>query len=473
VKARKAEGEGFAPPGLLYHLIVEAASHAAFWFDLNGGGAYNERRVRKKRFLLLVVLFLAPALQAAVWKITVEAPIHPVTSEYIRHSLDRAEAESAELFILVLNTPGGLDSSMREIIERVLKARMPVAAYVHPSGGRAASAGFIIGMACDLFVMSPGTSTGAAHPVGVSLTGQEMDKTMSEKVVQDAVSYIKTLAEKRGRNIQMAEDAVRLSRSYTETEALRGGLIDLVAKDIPDLLARLEGKKVRHFDGGETVLSLRGLSVRDVPLSGRQKFLLTISNPNLAYLLLMIGLLGLYFEFANPGAILPGVLGGISLLLAIFAFQILPINYVGLILIILAIVLFILEVKVHSYGMLTVGGILAMIIGSLMLVETPIPELRPSLRFIIPVALGFAFIFIFLVWLVVRTHRGRVQTGREGLLGETGTALTDLSLEGKIFVHGEYWRARAEEPIPKGTKVIISGVLDNLTVRVSRSKEQG
>jgi membrane-bound serine protease (ClpP class) len=187
----------------------------------------------------------------------------------------------------------------------------------------------------------------------------------------------------------------------------------------------------------------------------------------------MIGLLGLYFEFANPGAILPGVLGAISLLLAIFAFQILPINYVGLILILLAIVLFILEVKVHSYGMLSVGGILAMIIGSLMLVEAPIPELRPSLRFIIPVALGFALIFAFLVWLVVRTHKERVQTGREGLLGEKGVALTDLNLEGKVFVHGEYWKARAEEPIPKGAKVIVSGVQDDLTVRVSRFPDQG
>jgi len=408
-----------------------------------------------------------------VWKITVDAPIHPVTSEYIRHSLDRAEAESAELFLIVLNTPGGLDSSMREIIERLLKARLPVAVYVHPSGGRAASAGFFIGLACDLFIMSPGTSTGAAHPVGVSLTGQEMDKTMSDKVVQDAAAFIKTLAEKRGRNVQLAEDAVRLSRSYTETEALRGGLIDLVAKDVPDLLAQLEGKKIKRFDGGEIVLALKGLSVRDVPLSGRQKFLLTISNPNLAYLLLMIGLLGLYFEFANPGAILPGVLGGISLLLAIFAFQILPINYVGLILIILAIILFILEVKVHSYGMLSVGGILAMIIGSLMLIEAPIPELRPSLRFIIPVALAIALIFAVLVWLVVRTHKGRVQTGREGLVGEKGVALTDLELEGKVFVHGEYWKARAEEPIPKGSKIIVSGVLDNLTVQVSRFRDQG
>ena len=427
----------------------------------------------KRFFVLLGVLLLPLCLQAAVWKITVDAPIHPVTSEYIRHSLDRAEAESAELLILVLNTPGGLDSSMREIIERVLKARIPVAAYVSPSGGRAASAGFFIGVACDLFVMSPGTSTGAAHPVGISISGQGMDETMTEKVVQDAASYIKTLAEKRGRNIKMAEDAVRRSLSYTETEALRGGLIDLVAKDVPDLLAQLEGKKIKRFDGRETVLTLRGLSVRDIPLSGRQKFLLTISNPNLAYLLLMIGLLGLYFEFANPGAVLPGVLGAISLLLAIFAFQILPINYVGLILILLAIVMFVLEVKVHSYGILSVGGLLSMIIGSLMLIEAPIPELRPGLRFIIPVALGFALIFIFLVSLVVRSHRARVQTGREGLLGETGLALTDLNLEGKVFVHGEHWKARAEEPIPKGSKVIISGVLDNLTVRVSRSQDQG
>jgi len=426
-----------------------------------------------KRLVPFIFLILAPLrLESAIWTVTVEAAIHPVTSEYIRGSLDRAEAEDASLFLIALNTPGGLETSMREIIERILKSEVPVAVYVSPSGGRAASAGFLIGLAADLFVMAPGTSTGAAHPVGVSVTGQGLDDVMSEKVTQDAASFAKTLAEKRGRSVRLAEEAVTLSRSYTETEALSGGLIDLVAKDVPELLDRLEGRAVRRFDGREDVLNLAGQEIKAVPMSSRQKFLLTISNPNLAYLLLMIGLLGLYFEFANPGAILPGVLGALCLLLAIFSFQILPINYVGLILILLALGLFVLEVKVHSYGLLSAGGVIAMVIGSIMLIDAPIPELRPGLRFIIPVALAIAFIFLFLVWLVVRTHRGRVHTGREGLVGETGTALTDLNPKGRVFVHGEYWRARAEEPIARGASIVITGLLDGMTVRVGRKEDR-
>ncbi|MBM3297714.1 MAG: nodulation protein NfeD [Candidatus Aminicenantes bacterium] len=424
-----------------------------------------------KRLVPVFVLLSVPlCLESAVWTVTLDAPIHPVTSEYVRRTLDLAESGDASLFLIVLNTPGGLETSMREIIERLLQAKVPVAVFVSPSGGRAASAGFLIGLAADLFVMAPGTSTGAAHPVGVSVTGQGMDEVMSEKAVQDAAAFAKTLAEKRRRNIRLAEEAVTRSRSFTETEALEGGLIDLVVRDIPDLLVRLEGRAVRRFDGREEVLRTAGREVKRVEMTGRQKFLLTISNPNLAYLLLMIGLLGLYFEFANPGAILPGVIGGISLLLAFFSFQILPINYVGLILILLAVGLFLLEVKVHSYGLLSAGGVLAMIIGSVMLIDAPIPELRPGLRFIIPVALGIALVFVFLVWLVVRTHRGRIHTGREGLAGETGTALTDLNPGGRVFVHGEYWRARADEPIPRGSQIVVLGLLDNMTVRVGRPR---
>ena len=316
---------------------------------------------------------------------------------------------------------------MREIIEAVVNSKVPIAAYVSPSGARAASAGFFIGIACDVFAMAPGTNTGAAHPVGISLTGSSMDKTMEEKVVQDAASYIRSLAEKRGRNTAMAEDAVRKSLSYTEGESLKGGLIDLVAESDADILRFLDGKRLRRFNGDETSMAgLADANIVDRPMTFRQRFLLTISNPNLAYLLLMLGLLGLYFEFANPGAILPGIVGGIALLLAVFAFQILPINYVGLLLIVLAIALFILEVKVHSYGALTAGGIVAMIIGSMMLIDSPVPELRPSLRLIIPVALGVSVVCVFLVTLVVRAHARRALTGREGMVGEIGTARTDL-----------------------------------------------
>ena len=397
-----------------------------------------------------------------------DAPVHPISSEYIVRSIERAEQGNASLLIMVLNTPGGLDSSMREIISKILASRVPVATYVAPSGARAASAGFYIGIASDLFIMAPGTNTGAAHPVGISITGQAMDKTMEEKVTHDAASYIKTLAEKRGRNVQAAEDAVRKSLSYTEQEALDKGLIDLVASSEQEIIESFDGRTVERFDGEKALLKLKGETVIDIPMTARQKFLITISNPNLAYILLMLGLLGLYFEFSHPGAILPGVLGGISLLLAIFSFQILPINYVGLILILLAIGLFILEVKVQSYGILGVGGVVAMVIGSIMLIDSPVPELQPSLTFIIPLAVGLSLIFFFLLFLVVRAHSRKAFTGKEGLVGEVGSAQTDLSPEGKVFVHGEIWNAEAGEPIAKGSKVKVVRVLDSLRIRVEK-----
>ncbi len=432
------------------------------------GGSYNEGTVKGKIFVALFLL--APLLaSAAVVKIKVDAPIHPVTSEYVVKSLEKADLEGADLVILTLDTPGGLDTSMRQIIEKIVNAKTPVAAFVGPSGSRAASAGFFIALACDIFVMAPGTSTGSAHPVGISLTGQSMDPTMAEKVTNDAAAYIRTLAEKHGRNVRMAEDAVRKSLSYTEQEALEGGLIDFVAGSEEDIAARLDGRAIKRFDGSSRTLALAGKPIVDWPLTFRQKVLLTISNPNLAYILLMIGLLGLFFEFSHPGAILPGVLGGISLLLAVFAFQILPINYVGLGLIILAIILFILEVKVQSFGMLAVGGIAAMIIGSLMLIKSPLAELRPSLSFILPVVLALSLIVLFLLTLVFKAHRRRSFSGREGMIGETGTARTDLSPAGKVFVHGELWDAEAVEPVRAGEKVKVIKVLEGLKIKVGKA----
>ena len=424
--------------------------------------------LRTKIFVLLFLL--APLLASAeVVKIKVAAPIHPVTSEYVVKSLEKADRDGADLVILTLDTPGGLDTSMREIIEKIVNAKTPVAAFVGPGGSRAASAGFLIALACDVFVMAPGTSTGSAHPVGISLTGQAMDKTMEEKVTHDAAAYVRTIAEKRGRNMGLAEDAVRKSLSYTEKEALDGGLIDFVAPSEEEIVARLDGRTIKRFDGSERTLALAGKPVVDRPMTFRQRFLLTIANPNLAYILLMIGLLGLYFEFSHPGAILPGVLGGISLLLAVFAFQILPINYVGLGLIILAVILFILEVKVQSFGMLAVGGIAAMIIGSLMLIKAPIAELRPSLRFVLPVVIGVSAIVLFLLTLVFKAHRRRSFSGREGMIGETGTARTDLAPAGMVFVHGELWEAVAEEPVRAGEKVKVIEVLEGLKIRVGKA----
>lgn len=423
----------------------------------------------RTRILLAAVLLGALPASAEVVRIKVDAPIHPITSEYVVQSLEKADRDGADLLVLTLDTPGGLDSSMREIIEAIINAETPVAVFVGPSGSRAASAGFLIGLAADVFAMAPGTSTGAAHPVGVSLTGQAMDKTMEEKVLNDAAAYVRTIAEKRGRNLRLAEDAVRLSHSYTEKEALDGGLVDLVAGTEEELVARLDGRDIKRFDGSSLTLDLAGKPVVERPMSFRQRFLLTISNPNLAYILLMIGLLGLYMEFSHPGAILPGVLGGISLLLAIFAFQILPINYVGLGLILLAAILFVLEVKVQSLGMLAVGGIAAMIIGSLMLIKAPIAELRPSLHIVLPVVLAVALVVVFLLTLVLKAHARHPATGREGMVGETGTARTDLSPAGKVFVHGALWEAEADEPVRAGEKVKVVEVLDGLKIRVGKA----
>ena len=429
---------------------------------------YNELSVQK-RFLIFSFFLIIPLIaSASILKITVNAPIHPITSEYIQNAIDRAEKENGRLLIMILNTPGGLDSSMREIIERILSSKIPIVSFVSPSGARAASAGFFISIACDIFAMAPGTNTGAAHPVGISITGQAMDKTMEDKVTHDAASYIKTLAEKRGRNVTMAEDAVRKSLSYTEKEALEGKLIDLIAKNEQEIVDYFDQKTIKRFNGEEEQLELKDETIIDFPMSARQKFLITISNPNLAYILLMLGLLGLYFEFSNPGAILPGVLGAIFLLLAIFSFQILPINYVGLLLILLAIGLFILEVKVHSYGILSVGGIIAMVVGSIMLIDAPIPELRPSLKFIIPLAVSISLVIAFLVTLVIRAHLRKAFTGKEGLVGEIGVAQTALSPEGKVFVHGELWNAEASEEIPKGAKVKVVEVKENLKIKVTK-----
>jgi len=432
--------------------------------------SYNELAVPKIIRTLSLLILLSSFCGASILRITVNAPIHPISSEYIIRAIRSAEATNTRLIIMGINTPGGLDTSMREIIEAIVNSKVPVAAYVSPSGARSASAGFFIGVACDIYAMAPGTNTGAAHPVGISITGQAMEKTMEEKVTHDAASYIKTLAEKRGRNVEMAEDAVRKSLSYTEQEALKGGLIDLVAKSDQDIIDFLDGRSLKRFSGDVVTLSLKGEEVIDRPMTFRQNFLLTISNPNFAYILLMIGLLGLYFEFAHPGAILPGVLGGISLLLAVFAFQILPINYVGLLLIVLAVILFILEVKVHSYGMLSVGGIVSMVIGSMMLIASPVPELRPSLKIIIPFAIGISLVCIFLVALVVKAQARRAFTGREGMIGELGTARTDLTPSGKVFVHGELWEAESDQPVRMGERVRVVEVEKNLKIKVKKER---
>ncbi len=417
---------------------------------------------------LLLIASCSVYLEARILTVTIKEPIHPITAEIIVKAIKQAGQEKAELLIIKLDTPGGLDSSMREIIEAIISSPVPVVAYVSPAGARAASAGLFISVACDIFAMAPGTSTGAAHPVSIGTSGQAQDKTMEEKVTHDAAAYIRTLAEKRGRNIQMAEDAVRKSLSYTEQEALKGKLINLIAKNEQELIEALDGKEIKRFNGEVQVLNLKDQPLVELPLTFRQKLLMAIANPNLAYILLMLGLLGLYFEFANPGAIFPGVIGGISLLLALFSFQILPVNYVGLLLILLGTVFFVLEIKVTSYGALAVGGAISLFLGSVILIKSPIPELRPSLKFIVPVVLGVSLIFVLLVYLVIKAHSRRALTGKEGLVGETGQALTPISQAGKVFVHGSIWRAVSDDKIEKGDKVQVVEVQDHLTLKVKK-----
>jgi|Deesub1362B_J571_1020462.scaffolds.fasta_scaffold01974_4 membrane-bound serine protease (ClpP class) len=420
----------------------------------------------KKSLIFLIIILLPSLFYSAILVIEIKGPIHIITAEYITQTIDRGEKENASLIIIKINTPGGLDESMREIIERIINSKVPIVIYVSPSGARAASAGFFILIASDVAAMAPGTNTGAAHPVFIGAGGEKIDKTMAEKITHDAASYIKSLASRRGRNVKMAEDAVRKSLSYTEEEALKGGLIDLIAQNEQEIINFLDGRKIKRFDKKDVTLKLKGEEIIFVPMSNRQKFLNIISNPNLAYVLLMLGLLGIYFELANPGAIFPGVFGGICLLLAFFAFQILPINYVGLLLILFAVVLFILEIYIQSYGFLTLGGIASLVLGSTMLIRSPIPELKPGLGFIIPVVIGVSLIFIFLIFLAVRAHFSKIYTGQEGMIGEIGIAFTNIENEGKVLVHGEIWKAHSKEKIPKGSKIKVIKVNKGLTVEV-------
>lgn len=396
------------------------------------------------------------ALASQVMIVRVEDAISPASARYMVQSIERAQRERAECLVIELDTPGGLDQSMRQVIKAIMASDVPVVVYVGPAGSRAASAGAFITLSAHLAAMAPGTSIGAAHPVAVG-TGQ-MDSTMSGKVTNDAAAYIRSIAEKRNRNIAWADSAVRNSVSLSETEALRRGVIDLVAPDTESLLDSLDGRQL-EAGGRMIVLSTRGAERVRAEMNWRDKILSLISNPNIAYILFMAGLLGLYFEFSNPGAIFPGVVGAISLILAFFSFQALPVNYAGVLLIILAIVLFILDVKIASHGILSIGGIVAMFLGSVMLFQTPEPALRVSLQVIIPVVLVTAAFFIIGVWLSLRTLRTKPSTGDKGLLGAEGQARTAVNREGgSVFVEGAHWNAWSDEEIPQGSQVRVEAV---------------
>ncbi len=405
----------------------------------------------------------APAPKT-VHVLTIDAAITPVVAEYIEKAVDRAAAANAETLIIQLNTPGGRVDTMQQIVMKMLSANVPVVVYVAPQGGRAASAGVFITLAANIAVMAPSTHIGAAHPV--TMAGK-MDDVQEAKAVNDLAAMVRGLAEKRGKNAKWAEEAVRKSVSITETEALKLKVIDLIAPDMPSLLKAIHGKTV-DLALGKRVLDTENAQVQEVKMGFRFKLLDLISDPNIAYILLILGFYGLYFELSNPGAIFPGVAGAISLILAFYALSNLPINYAGLMLIVLAIGLFIAEAFITSHGVLGVGGTIAMAIGSVMLIDSPLPYMRISWAVIIPVVALSSLLFIVTVSLAVRVQREKADTGTEGMLGLEGEAKTDVHAQGQVFVRGEYWKAWSDEPIQKGERVKVESV-SGLTVKVKKA----
>lgn len=414
----------------------------------------------------------AAAGQAAPRAVVVEYDgiIHPIAAEFFDEVITRAETDAADLVVIVLRTPGGLLESTRTIVSRMIASRTPVVVFVGPSGARAASAGFIITLAADVAAMAPGTHIGAAHPVPAG--GQPAaDSTMSDKAASDTAAYARTLAEGRRRNVELAAEAVVESRAFTDQEALTAEppLIDLVANDVDDLLARLDGREVRRFDGRTVTLATSGIVIERMEMTRRQKMLSALAHPQIAYMLLTLGMLGLIVELWNPGAIFPGVVGGICLLLAFFAFQILPVNITGILLIALGVGLLILEVTVPSFGVLGVGGIISLVVGSVM-VTSEVPGISVNYGFVIPVAVAFGALVLLLGRLALKAHRQKPVTGAEGLLGKQGVTLTSIvpGQPGQIQVHGEIWRAVSAKPLGPETPVRVTGI-DGLTLHVEPS----
>jgi membrane-bound serine protease (ClpP class) len=405
----------------------------------------------------------------AVYAARVDSIIHPVSAEYMIATIERADREGGALIVFTLETPGGLVDSTRAIVTRMLSAKTPVAVFVAPAGARAASAGFILTIAADVAAMAPGTHIGAAHPV--SSSGEKVDEVTSRKAAEDVAAYVRTLASGRQRNVDLAQQAVNDSRAFTEQEALTASppLVDLVAPDLSDLLRRLDGRSVRRFDGSATVLRTAGAEVIAIEMTLRQRVLSAIAHPNIAYLLLSLGMLGLTVELWSPGAVLPGVVGALSLLLAFFSLQLLPVNYAGLLLIVLGMGLLILEIKVTSYGLLTIGGVVSLIFGSMILVDSSAPELQLNLGLILPVVAGTVAIAALLVRLAVSARHLRPTTGEEGMIGSSGVAQTSLGpgTPGRITTRGEDWQAVSDEPIPEGAPVRVVGI-DGLTLSVRK-----
>jgi membrane-bound serine protease (ClpP class) len=394
--------------------------------------------------------------------------VHPISSELIVDAVQAADAAGAAALVLELDTPGGLMTSTRDITTAILGAKTPVVVYVSPSGAQAASAGFFILMSADIAAMAPGTNTGAAHPVGAG--GEDIEGTMAKKVEEDSAANIRSMARRNNRNIELAQAAVLESRSFTADEALEGKLIDLIAPSFDKLLEALDGRTIKR---GDAVVTLRtqGATVEEVEMSPMRRLLAVIAQPDIAMILLTLGGLGLYFEFMSPGAIVPGVVGGICLILAFFALSVLPVDFAGMALLFLALILFIAEIKVVSHGVLAIGGTVSMVLGALMLFKTPEPALRVSLEVIVSLAVFSLAIVGFLTFMAIRVRQSPVRTGMEGLVSEIGTARSPIDPRGKVFVHGEIWDAVSDEPVAPGDPVEVIAVR-NLTLAVRPYRRQ-
>ena len=414
--------------------------------------------------LVTVALIFSAAAQAPtapVVAVSIDGMVHPITVEIVSHAIQQARAEHAEILLVRLNTPGGLLDATRKLIEELAASPVPVVTYVTPSGARAASAGFFLLEAGDIAAMAPGTNTGAASPV---LMGQQMEETMRKKVENDAAALLRSMTTRRGRNSQLAEQTVREAKAFTEKEALDNKLIELIAADEQQLFKQLDGREITRWDGHRQVLHLAGVSVTEANLTLRERLIAAIADPNIGFILLVLGALGIYVEFSNPGLIFPGVAGAILALLGLSALSILPISWVGVALLALAVALFVLEAKLASHGILGIGGTLSMILGAVLLINGP-PEVRIHYSTAISVAVPFALITMFLVSIVIQARKGKVLTGISGMIGEIGIASTQLAPEGQVLVRGEYWNAVADAAISAGTRVRVKAV-ESLKLRV-------
>jgi membrane-bound serine protease (ClpP class) len=401
-------------------------------------------------------------------EITVSAAITPPIAEYILQNIDASAKAGSDGLIILLDTPGGLDLAMRDIAKGILNSSIPVVVYVFPSGARAASAGVIITISAHIAAMAPGTNIGAAHPVGLGIGGT--DKTMMKKVENDAVAYVRGIAAKRGRNADWVEKSVRQSESITAEDALKLKVIDFVAPNLNSLLEQMDNKEVSLISG-KRMVKTKGAIINEKKMGTRQRILAAISDPNIAYILFLVGLAGLYFELAHPGVILPGIIGGISLILAFFALQTLPVNYAGVLLILFGVILFIAEIKVISHGLLTVGGIISLVLGSLLLFESPDPALRVSWSVMIPTLTVICLFFASIIALVLKAQMRKRRTGKEGMVGEEGKAVTDVYETGKVFIKGEYWNASSDKPVEKGRRVRIVKV-EGLLIKVEEIEDK-